>query len=154
MTQNWNDQFRQTRLGWRSQLQQGQGQVLFIIVLMNSLHHCPLRCLWKCRFQKHTYRLAESKLLIYIFFSILPDSSFAHRIHNFLFQSGQTGQKDSRRDVSDHFDVIPLRSFNSRGTPLIGAWKSWWIGPLLWRLRSLLHNLWPRRHRQGTKVWR
>ena len=89
--------------GWRSQLQQGpwSGAVY---------NHGPQTACITAPWDVYenagsgdTYGLAESKLLIYIFFYILPDSSFAHRIHNFLFRVARQDRKTVRRDVSDHF---------------------------------------------------
>lgn len=46
-------------------------------------------------------------------------------------------ERQVRRHFSDSFDVIPLRSFDSRSRFYSGAAKSWWIVLLLWRPLSL-----------------
>ena len=89
--------------GWRSQLQQGpRGTAVYNHGPQTACITAPWD-VYENAVSGNTYGLAESKLLIYIFFCILPDSSFAHRIHNFLFRVARQDRKTVRRDVSDHF---------------------------------------------------
>ena len=89
--------------GWRSLLQQGpRSGAVYNCAPQTACVTVPWD-VYENVGSRNTYRLAESKLLIYIFFYILPDSSFAHRIHNFLFRVARQDRKTVRRDVSDHF---------------------------------------------------
>ena len=77
--------------------------LLFVIVVRRQPASLPLEMFMKIQFPETRTDSLNQNCWYIFFFCILPDSSFAHRIHNFLFRVARWDRKTVRRDVSDHF---------------------------------------------------